>query len=111
MINISIKLDTSKLDGISAGLEQRAEGILQRGATEIQGAAIQNTTRIDTGAMKSGWRVLQQKRLQRTIFNVQEYAIYHEMGTVRMSATPMLVPAVEQYRRKINDAWKALFDV
>ena len=109
-INISVKLDTAKLDRLASELGPRAENILQRGATEIQAAAIQNTVRVDTGAMKNGWRVEAPTQFTRVIFNTQNYAYFQEMGTSRMSASPMLTPAVEQYRQKITDAWKALFD-
>ncbi len=108
--NIGVKLDTTRLEKLQAELGPRAENILTRGATEIQARAIQNTVRVDTGAMKNGWRVTQEHPFQRTIFNTQSYAQFNEYGTVHMSATPMLTPAVEQYRQKITDAWKALFD-
>lgn len=42
--------------------------------------------------------VLPTEPLQAYISNTMEYAIYHEMGTVRMSAMPMLAPAVEAVR-------------
>lgn len=107
---ISVKLDTAKLDKLAGELARRAENILTRGATEIQAAAIINTVRVDTGAMKNGWRVETPKPFTRVIFNTQEYAIFQELGNSHMSASPMLVPAVEQYRQKIETAWKALFD-
>lgn len=107
---ISISLDTAKLKQLRGDIPQRAEAILTRGATEIQAEATENTTRVDTGAMKNGWRVEQNAPYQRTIFNTQHYAIYWELGHRNFAPEPMLSPAVEKYRQKIADAWKALFE-
>jgi HK97 gp10 family phage protein len=109
MIVSSVKLDTSKLDHLAAELKPRAERILTQSATAIQAMAIVNTVRVDTGAMKNGWRVAQETELQRTIYNTQNYAVFQELGTSKMSASPMLVPAVENYRQKLEAAWGALF--
>ena len=107
--SVDIKLDTRALDRLVGAIPARAGMILDQGATEIQAAAIVNTKRVDTGAMKNGWRVESTEQFKRVIFNTQDYAIYHEMGTVHIPAMPMLVPAVEMYRQKIETAWQALF--
>lgn len=47
---------------------------------------------------------------ERVIGNVMEYAIHHEFGTSRgLSATPMLRPAVEDERMRLEERWKELF--
>lgn len=106
---IKIDLDTSKLDQLIGDLPRRAEIILTKRATQIQGTAERNTVRVDSSAMKNGWRVEQPGPLVRRIYNTQEYAIFHEWGTVKMSASPMLTPAVEQYRRELVADWAELF--
>ena len=106
---VRIDLDTSKLDRLRGELGARAERVLDSAAADVQAHATQNTRRVDTGAMKNGWRVARERPFERTIYNVQEYAIYHEMGTAHMSASPMLVPAVEVVRGNLTDAWKRLF--
>jgi HK97 gp10 family phage protein len=120
MVNVSVKLDTRKLDHLLANIKPRTEKALTQAATEIQASAAQNTVRVDTGAMKAGWRVNPPDAVvvgvpsaqasQPEIFNTQHYALYNELGTSRMSASPMLVPAMEGYRRKIESAWKVLFE-
>jgi hypothetical protein len=106
----SIHLDNSRLDQLDAQLNARAEAILDRAAFNIQGCAIRNTVRVDTGAMRNGWRVEHSGAMERTIFNTQEYAIYNELGTRYMSATPMLYPAVEAERGYLVESWARLFD-
>ncbi len=106
---VKISLNTARLDRLRGELGARAERVLDLSAADVQANAVMNTRRVDTGAMKNGWRVAREQPMQRTIYNTQEYAIYHEMGTRRMSAAPMLVPAVERVRPGLADAWRRLF--
>jgi Bacteriophage HK97-gp10, putative tail-component len=133
MIVATVKLDTIKLNKLIGDIPARANKVLDKGAFEIQKQAILNTTRVDTGSMKNGWTVKSPDgsvvnapgyrpngkpeidvaapgEYKRAIYNRQLYAFWNEVGTVKMSASPMLVPAVEQYRQKITDAWKKLFE-
>lgn len=115
----SIRVDTSKLDNISRELEQRANEILDKSAIRIQGAASENTVRVESGSMKNGWRVSppaqtpegvpEPGHFERVIFNTQDYAIWQEMGTRYISASPMLAPAVEAERDEFLRAWGELF--
>lgn len=103
---ISITLDTHKLTLKQANVKARANDALDKSATAIVAAATQNTRRVDTGAMKNGWRWEESEPLQRIIWNRQEYAIFHELGTVHLSASPMLVPAVEGERANLEKRFK-----
>lgn len=51
-------------------------------------------SRVDTGNMRGGWQV-DGGRFQKRVFNNVHYTVYHEYGTIYMSAQPMLGPAVE----------------
>lgn len=106
--SISIRLDTRKLDKLLNELKPRADKILDAVSIAVQAQATMNTTRVDTGAMKGGWRWKRSGNLVRTVWNTQEYAYYHEFGTMRISAAPMLTPAIEAERPKLAKAWEAL---
>lgn len=108
MITYDVTFNIGPLEKLQASVKARAEVILWKVAGEIQAEAIKRTQRIDTGAMKSGWRVEKSAELQLTIYNTQEYAIYHELGTKRMSAMPMLSPGIMKYRQKLVKAWGEL---
>lgn len=51
-------------------------------------------SRVDTGNMRGGWQVSGGKFTKR-VFNNVHYTVYHEYGTIYMSAQPMLGPAIE----------------
>lgn len=74
--------------------------IIQRGC--------QIRSRVDTGQMRSGWRVHQTALYEWTISNAVVHAIFNELGTRYMSAQPMLVPSVEAaeplFRKVLSDA-------
>jgi HK97 gp10 family phage protein len=107
-VDINIKLDTRKLDKLIDELRPRAEKILDASAMTVQAEATRRTTRVDTGAMKGGWRWKRSGDLVRTVWNTQDYAIYHEFGTVKMSAAPMLTPTIEWERPRLAEAWEKL---
>lgn len=106
---VTIRLDTARLDRLRGEIGARAERVLDLVAADVQANAALNTRRVDTGAMKNGWRAARERPMQRIVSNTQEYAIYHEMGTRRMSASPMLIPAVERVRPGLADAWRRMF--
>lgn len=103
-----ITLDTKRLRKIRAGLEPKAKDLLDKTAADITAEAIVRTTRIQTGTMRAGWTWETLKKGGRIIFNPVEYAIYHELGTRYMSPLPMLVPAVEKYRKPFRKIWRSL---
>lgn len=113
MVVASIKLDTRNLDRLMTDLRPRAEAILTSAAIDVQRRAILKTLRVDTGAMKAGWRWESSGTLRRVIYNTQEYALYHELGFhahgTWVPAMPMLRPAVEEVRATIIQAWRRLF--
>jgi HK97 gp10 family phage protein len=69
---------------------RRAESAIEREAMA--------RSRVATGNMRSGWQSHAMGPAEGMVFNLVEYTIYNEYGTVYMSAQPMLRPAVEQAR-------------
>ncbi len=65
-------------------------------------------SRYDTGNMRGGWQV-DGTKYEKRVFNNVHYTIYNEYGTVRMSAQPMLGPAIDQelplYHERVRRAY------
>ncbi len=55
-------------------------------------------SRVDTGQMKAGWTVSMEDEYSGYLSNGVRHVVFNEYGTVRMSAQPMLHPAVEEAR-------------
>lgn len=69
----------------------------QRSADRIAAGAKRNTTRVETGAMRDGWKTeLVGETGARAVVNDVPHAIFHELGTVHISPAPMLGPAVAE---------------
>lgn len=81
---------------LAADLDSRVDRFARAVAFDVQARAIVNTTRVDTGAMKNGWRVQWIAEGVYMVYNEQFYAIYHEFGTYKMPAAPMLDPALAE---------------
>ncbi len=65
-------------------------------------------SRVDTGNMRGGWQVSGGKFTKR-VFNNVYYTIYHEYGTIYMSAQPMLGPAVDHELPLFADRVRAAY--
>ena len=76
----------------------RAVRLASREAAENirMGAALRS--RVRTGAMKNGWKVIEDAE-GLIVTNPVPYTIFNEYGTVNMTSQPMLTPAVEDERR------------
>lgn len=75
----------------------RAALVVEKTALDIMAGAQQRTVRVDTGAMKGGWRVVDgDDEHTKEVVNSVEYSKFHEYGTRHMSAQPMCVPAAEE---------------
>lgn len=62
----------------------------------------QERSRVDTGYMRGGWQNRIVSSMEGIVFNLVEYTIYNEFGTVNMAAQPMLRPAVEETREEFE---------
>jgi hypothetical protein len=116
----------SKIPELLADLQPKLDAAVRRTAFAVQESAQINTTRVDTSAMRQGWSVqtkrqsdyasviarvssinpkgktFSEKAVEKVceawVVNVMMYAIWHEFGTRRFSATPMLGPALEAHQ-------------
>jgi len=64
-------------------------------------------SRVDTGAMEGNWTYEMESLFRAIIGNPEEHSIYNEYGTVKMSAQPMIRPAIGQ----VTDAFFAAMTV
>lgn len=104
-----ITFETERLDRIIRLMTPEAEKLAQDVALAVAAAAKANTVRIDTGAMRRGWHA---SRLERFLWRVSAgvaYAIYHEFGTSKLAASPMLGPAVAAQREAFRRGVQRLF--
>ena len=67
-------------------------------------------SRVDTGEMKAKWTVAMEDDHSGWLANTAAHSKFNEYGTVRMSAQPMLHPAVEEarapFRQRIRKAYE-----
>jgi len=71
-----------------------------------QGAA--DRSRVDTGAMRDGWTFQFEGDQAGSVYNDVPHTIFNEYGTSRMTAQPMLHPAIDAARPGFEAALKAL---
>jgi len=118
-----MEIKLNKLPGLAARAHQALSRALADTAKTVRDEAQAGTNRVDTGAMEAGWftvatnadtyeaavsaaaelnpnaQIMEKPFLEGDseawIGNVVDYAIFNEMGTVRMAADPMLIPAME----------------
>lgn len=94
-MRLTVTIQKNDFPVIASRLASAADTLAEILATQIQAESILNTSRVDTGAMKSGWRIAPLGAGVWIVYNTQSYAIFHEAGTYKLPASPMLVPAVE----------------
>jgi hypothetical protein len=107
-LKTTVSISYNKLPAIAARLPKAADQINRKTAFDIQRGAIDRTTRVDTGAMKGGYVVEQLDATTWIIYNSVFYHIFHEFGTVHISALGMLIPAAEENRAPFIAAYKQL---
>lgn len=107
--NRGMTFETGRLDRIIARLGEKAEKLIAAEALDIQRRAMANTVRVDTGTMRRGWTAQRLDRFSWRVGNSVFYTPFHEFGTSRLSASPMLGPAVEAGRRGLPRLARALF--
>ncbi len=59
-------------------------------------------SRVRTGNMRGGWQSQEMGAFEGIVFNLVDYTVYNEFGTVYMSAQPMLRPAIEETRSEFE---------
>ena len=105
-----ITLDTSVLDRITEQMKPKAAKIVNTYGQAITGEAAQNAP-LDTGALRNSITSESQMTDELT-FTVQdgvEYGIFQELGTSKMAAQPFLIPALEHWAQRFEQAFAELF--
>lgn len=97
MLRMDVRLSKDKLENLKAS----TLGLAFRAIGEVTGEAVRiakDNSRVDTGAMQTGWtrrRVGEGGKAGYRILNSVPYTVYNEFGTYKMSAQPMLGPAMD----------------
>jgi HK97 gp10 family phage protein len=100
----------SDIPRIVLGSEAEIEAVIERSINRIETGA-KERSRVDTGNMRAGWEARMQGHLEGVVFNLVNYTIYNELGTIFMSAQPMLVPAVEEEKQKFLTDMTTVYEV
>lgn len=87
----------SRIPQIIARSETVASMAVQKCGFDIEAGA-KARARVDTGAMKNSTQWVPDGPYSGSVVIGVDYGIYHEYGTVHMSAQPMLTPAAEDAR-------------
>jgi HK97 gp10 family phage protein len=99
---------TSRIPKIVAESRLKASLAVHKTAHDIEAGAKQRS-RVDTGAMKSGWQTTIHGPFEAEVSNSVEHSIFNELGTESMPAQPMLTPAVEEAREPFERAMAAVY--
>ena len=105
-----VTLDTSILDKLTAEIRPKARKIVNQYGLEIASVAAQNAP-VDTAALRNSL-LSESKMTDDLTFMVSdgvEYGVYQEFGTSKMAAQPFLIPAIEAWAQKFQDAFAELF--
>lgn len=108
VLTFGARVASNHFPAIAMGLRPKVEQVIRKTCNDIIAAAMMRTLRVATGAMKAGYRFERRSELEYFVYNLMYYHIYHELGTVHISAMPMLVPALEQMRRPFSEAITAV---
>ena len=106
--SVRIVVHSNRIPSIVASLRPKASQVVHKTSQDVASRAKQNTVRVDTGAMKNGFQVESRGPLTDVVFNATAHHIFQELGTVHISASPMLIPAAEAARGPFEAAMKQL---
>jgi HK97 gp10 family phage protein len=112
-INVgNVKLDTRLLDKITAEMRPKAAATVNKyGLAIASEAATKHPWKLRTGALTNS--ILSESKMtgdmQFTVQDGVEYGVFLELGTSRMSARPFMLPALEAWRQRFENAFSELF--
>lgn len=92
----------NRIPGIVRESQDKTQEVLERSSARIQSGAM-GRSRVDTGNMRGGWQYEFIDEYAVLVFNLVEYTIYNEFGTVNMSAAPMAIPSAEEERPRFYE--------
>ena len=102
LLSVDVTVDTTILDRRLRQMPTRVQNARKQAAENIVKGA-KRRSRVRTGKMRNGWQA-EHGPEESTVFNPVDYTLHNEYGTVRMSAQPMLTPAVEDERANFVEA-------
>lgn len=105
-----IKIDTAKLDQITAEIQPRASKVVSTYGYLITSSAVKRAPK-DTGYLANTIAAMSQL-ISPLLFRVQdgtEYGVFQELGTSKMAAQPFISPAIEEFRQRFVSAFSELF--
>ncbi len=94
---------------VAASVDGAVERACQETAEAVKAEA-QSRARVDTGAMRDSIETTVSGGSGRRTITASigvDYGIYHELGTSRISAQPMLRPAIDQEAPKLTQRIRA----
>jgi hypothetical protein len=131
----TVRLDTRRLDQMSAHLDMNRDRLLGAIAHDVEGdvktsmgpgtgRAYKRTKsgRVhrssvpgqppapDTGALKGSISTVKKKPGLYWVQDGVDYGIHLELGTIHMAARPFMRPAVFKAQRNFNKHWEGLFE-
>jgi HK97 gp10 family phage protein len=95
---------------IIAEIPVKSEAAVEASCILIEHGAARRA-RVESGAMKEGFRHELFPDFAGRVWNIKEYAIYNEFGTKYMSAQPMVRPAVVETEAKFIEFLVEAFSV
>src|SRR5512138_302462 len=107
-ISVDVKIDTSALDAMAAGLPAKASQAVMKTAAAIEADA-KDEAPVDTGALRNSIHTEKEDELTAVVSDGVEYGIYQELGTRKMAAQPFLIPAVERNVDTLIDNIRSAF--
>jgi HK97 gp10 family phage protein len=94
MAGITVRVNKNSFPAIAKNLPVKGRVVTQRRGDQMVDIA-RNHSRVDTGAMRDGWKWTESNTGGR-LHNEVEHTSFNEYGTRYMSAQPMARPAAEQ---------------
>jgi HK97 gp10 family phage protein len=80
---------------IAASLKPRAHALVAETIVVVRDSAKAHS-RVDTGEMRDGWTAEQTSDTHGTVYNDVPHTVFNEYGTVKMTAQPMIHPAIDE---------------
>jgi HK97 gp10 family phage protein len=94
---------------LAAGLKPRANALVAETIVAVRDSAKAHS-RVDTGEMRDGWTADQTSDTHGTVSNDVPHTVFNEYGTVKMTAQPMLHPAMDEARATFDAKLKGLLE-
>lgn len=94
---------------LAANLKPRAKALVGETIVDVQGRCMAHS-RVDTGEMRDGWTAEQTSDTTGIVYNDVPHTIFNEYGTVKMTAQPMLHPAIDEVKPAFNTGLARLLE-